>query len=197
MLQRYSKFAPTGFDARGAFLPDQQDWLVVPVSQTRDSGCLDQSNFAAALAILGGESETCEVHRFGHWGPGWFEIIIVDPSREQEAEAIQAALENYPVLDDEDHSRREWEDYEQSWESYGARDFADALADVFELGDTAKDFLRDKCQNELVERFYRDHSNEPYYHDYSGGCVIPVGRAAQNSERPQVASLLKSLRAAS
>ena len=31
---------------------DRSTWLVVPVSQTRDSGCLDRSNFEVAEAEL-------------------------------------------------------------------------------------------------------------------------------------------------
>jgi hypothetical protein len=81
-MQTYSQYRPTGFDSRGLGLPDRQDWLVLPVIQTRDSGPLEQSNFASALKAVGGESETVEVHRFGHWGPGWFEIIIVAPGSE-------------------------------------------------------------------------------------------------------------------
>ena len=118
----YKNFAPTSFDSAGAFLPERQDWLVAPVGQTRDSGVLSQSNFAVALSILGDESETVEVHRFDHWGPGWFEIILVHPSRAAEVEEIEDRLENYAVLDDEDYSRRDWEEACNTWEFYGLRD---------------------------------------------------------------------------
>ena len=68
---RYKDFAPTQFDAKGAFLSDQQAWIVVPVSQNRDSGPRDKSNFDAALKILGGEQENLvEVHRFKPLGSG-------------------------------------------------------------------------------------------------------------------------------
>ena len=110
-MQTYAKHQPTGFDSTGAFLPEQQHWLVAPVCQTRDSGPLDQSNFACFLAAVGGESETVEVHRFGHWGPGWYEIIIIDPTNEKamrEAEECEAALADYPVLDESDYSEREY-----------------------------------------------------------------------------------------
>jgi hypothetical protein len=116
-MQHYRDFQPTGFDPKGLALPDQQDWLVVPVSQTRDSGPLDQSNFATAVAMLGGESETVEIHRFGHWGPGWFEIIIVDPKSPQAATAkdIESAMADYPVLDESDFSEREQNEANEVW----------------------------------------------------------------------------------
>lgn len=116
-MQKYSEYRPTGFDSRGLGCEDRQGWLVLPCSRTRDSGCLEESNFHAALEILGGEGDSVEVHRFGHWGPGWFELILVDPSSPQvkDAEEIESALADYPVLDDADHSEREYEEANQVW----------------------------------------------------------------------------------
>jgi hypothetical protein len=113
----YKDWAPTQFDRKGAYLREQQDWFVVGLIQTRDSGPLDQSNFAAALKLLGGESETVNVCRFGHWGPGWFEIILVAPGSDavKIAEGIETRLADYPVLDEEDHSRREQEAADETW----------------------------------------------------------------------------------
>jgi hypothetical protein len=104
---KYKDWSPTGFDSKGAFLPEQQEWFVAPVTRTRDSGPFDESNFEAALKILGGESDTCEVHNFRHWGPGWFEIILVHPNREQKVKKIEESLEGYPLLDEDDFCERE------------------------------------------------------------------------------------------
>ena len=133
MIQRYSEFRPTSFDVPGLSLEDRQDWIVVPVSQTRDSGPFDQSNFAVALDILGGESETVEVHRFGHWGPGWFEIIIVDPARMADVEGIADSLEAYPVLSDDDFSEREFNEYVETWNQWGEREFRRGLEQARQL----------------------------------------------------------------
>lgn len=113
-------------------LEDRNNWLVVPVGRTRDSGTLAESNFEAALGILGGESESCEVHRFGHWGPGWFEIIIVRPDRANEVHDIESRLEDYPVLDEEDMSRREWDAMLGDWDSYGRSDFEEEVLSCLE-----------------------------------------------------------------
>ena len=120
-MQTYSEFRPTSFDSAGAFLHDQQAWLVVPVSRTRDSGPFAESNFETALEMLGGESGIVEVHRFGHWGPGWFEIIIVKPDSDAAniAEDIETRLEDYPILDEEDCSNREYESAFESWQNFG------------------------------------------------------------------------------
>ena len=106
-LQAYKSFRPTEFDAPGLGLDDRQDWLVLPVGRNRDSDPLPKSNFYAALERMGGESETVEVHRFGHWACGWIENVIIHPSRATEGEAIAAALDYYPILDDEDFRERE------------------------------------------------------------------------------------------
>jgi len=95
------------------------------VIRTRDSGCLEESNFQTLLKRLRGlssdgedERETFEVHRFSHWGPGWFEIILIDPS---DAEAVKLgtdaedSLEGYPILDEFDFSERETEEANRVW----------------------------------------------------------------------------------
>lgn len=148
-MQRYGDFRPTAFDSH-IELDEREDWLVLPVSQTRDSGPLDQSNFAAALEIMGGEGDDVEVHRFGHWGPGWFEIIIFNPANADllsKAEDIERSLEHYPVLDEDDLSRREYEQMEDSWSSWGYRDWQRQL------------------ENELNHQLDEVSDTTPIYHD--------------------------------
>ena len=152
-LTRYGEFAPTPFDHSGAFLPDRQDWLVLPVTRNRDSQSLAESNFTTALEILGSESETVEVHRFGHWGPGWFEIILVHPSRFADAQAIADRLESYPILDEEDVSAREWEDYCESWDSWGRTDYWRGVCrKLSDLPADARTILEDATSEE-IDRF--------------------------------------------
>lgn len=127
-MSTYSEHIPTAFDSH-IEIEDREQWLVAPVSITRDTAKADTSNFYAALDMLGGESDTVEVHRFGHWGPGWYEIILVDPDSPQAKILydIAASLEDYPILGDEDYSRREYEDAMESWSSYGVRDYRKEL----------------------------------------------------------------------
>lgn len=124
-MATYGTHRPTAYDRAGAFLPERQDWHVAPVSRTRDSSTLEESNFAVALETLGGESETVEVHRFGHWANGWYELILVAPERAGEVAAIAARLEDYPILDEEDHSSREWE---AAWETWSQAAISDRIA---------------------------------------------------------------------
>jgi len=59
-----------------------------------------------------------EVHRFGHWACGWFEIILVRPDTNaaKTAEEIEAALADYPILDECDHSEREMGAANETWQ---------------------------------------------------------------------------------
>lgn len=127
-MQLYKDFSPTDFDSRGAFgLPG--DHLVPGVIQTRDSNCLERSNFkqvGEALTEAGLEFET---HRFGHWGPGWFEIYLVTPTDEAREliEELEGRLEDYPVLDEEELSSMEWEEASEAWEHMSVRNRARML----------------------------------------------------------------------
>lgn len=120
-LQRYVEFSPTAFDPRGLSArsmghhdSDRSEWFVAPVVRTRDSGALETSNFSVVEAMLDeidADGLDHETHRFGHWGPGWFEIIVVRPGSESHRRVLDVAadLERYPILDEEDLSRREVE----------------------------------------------------------------------------------------
>lgn len=124
---RYREFAPTQFDVKGLGLPERADWLVAPVSKTRDSGCLDRANFDATLVSLG-KTESVEVHRFGHWGPGWFEIILIDPTNTKAvaiAEDIERGLADYPVVDEMLLSEYEWEEAIEVWDNMSIKDKID------------------------------------------------------------------------
>lgn len=88
--------------------------MVVVCSQHRDSKILAQSNFACALEMLGGEGKHVEVARSGHWAVGWVECILVNPKSKRKlaiAYDIVTSLEDYPVLNEDDYSEREYESY--------------------------------------------------------------------------------------
>lgn len=116
-MMAFSEWRPTSVDPAGNGPDGIQGWIVAPVIRKRDSGILEKSNFETALGALGGESATVEIHRFGHWGPGWIEIILVDPCNAaamKAAEDMEASLAEHPCLDDEDYDRRVREDLEEA-----------------------------------------------------------------------------------
>jgi hypothetical protein len=106
-LKTLRDFFPTAFDhSPAAFLKDQAGWIVAPCGRTRDSDALERSNFDEQRALLDRydvDGESVETHRFGHWGPGWYEITIVKPESAAHAQAVLIAdrLDGYPSLNDE------------------------------------------------------------------------------------------------
>jgi len=152
---RYADFRPSRLD-RHISLEDREDWLVVPCTHNRDSDLVEESNFSSALEMLGGESETVEVHRFGHWGPGWYEIILVHPARESEVTDIEKALAEYPVLDETDLGFRELDAESDAWVSYGAEETRRKLVRIFGLAESTANWF-------TTDRLYR------LYGDYSSG----------------------------
>lgn len=137
MLDTYASFRPTRFDAAGYALPDRADWYVLPVGVNRDSDTLDRSNWRVALRSLsaacpdGEGPDTYEVHRFGHWGCGWFDVAIVNPACEVAvavAVDIAASLANYPILSEDDYGQEESADADQAWRNMDTRERIRACA---------------------------------------------------------------------
>ena len=116
-MKRYRDWSPSAFDTRGLALGERQDWFVLPVGTNRDADALTRSNWRVVVADLGGESDDLEIHRFGHWACGWFEIAIVRPDTEaaKSAEEWEAALSDYPVASDDDFSNEEQEEAQIVW----------------------------------------------------------------------------------
>lgn len=115
LTERFGDSRPTGFDRRHGSFADSEphaQWYVV-LGQNRDSQALDKSNFECATDILKACGEDAyHIHRFGHWGCGWYEVLIVNNENEKacmEADNLLIALSDYPVLDDEHFSAKECE----------------------------------------------------------------------------------------
>ncbi len=123
-MQTYSKFRPSGFDCAGLGCDDQQDWLVAPVGVNRDSDCLTRSNWAVVTADLEAQptlvcdEPDTEIHRFGHWANGWFELMLVRPGSKaaEVAELWENALSEYPVASDDHFSDLETNEAAAYWD---------------------------------------------------------------------------------
>lgn len=144
------------------------DWRVLPVTLTRDSQPIDQSNWAAAQRILDDAGATYEIHRFRHWVIGWYEAIFIAPDDVSLTAAgeIVCALDNYPVLDDEDLSAREYEDQIRAWTDYAAHDY---VRDLPLDHDASRDLVREYLESAVNPhdvpgmRFVEQHSGGPYF----------------------------------
>ena len=96
-----------------------QDWCIVYTS-SRDSDLADESNHAFIEKALEpfceyiADGSDCDSVRHGHWAVGWVEGYAIRIRKEgaftpvflKWAE-IAFALSNYPLLDEDDHYRRE------------------------------------------------------------------------------------------
>lgn len=104
---------------RASELDTQGDWFIT-YTHHRDSGLLDQSNAAAIERELqpftdSDDPDVVPEHHH-HWGVGWIEGWSIRVFRDDQITAAFRAyhelaqrLDNYPVLDDEDFSRRQYE----------------------------------------------------------------------------------------
>lgn len=102
-------------------LGDAENWTIV-YTHHRDSGLLDQSNAAAIGSALESLIESGDVipEDHNHWAVGWVAGFAIRVFRgSPRAGAITAAfrayhdlmerMEDYPLLDEEDYSRREYD----------------------------------------------------------------------------------------
>jgi hypothetical protein len=104
---------------QGEILPD--NWVNV-YGKHRDSDCLQRSNFKCFLEALGGENEEngVRIACFNHWAVGWIEEIFIDKNKPDKiaiAEKIAAALENYPIIDEDDFSETEQTEANEIWKN--------------------------------------------------------------------------------
>lgn len=77
----------------------------------RDSDPLEESNYFTALKLYEAEGVEVREDRFNHWAVGWVDqlTVAITPASVRVLEELRERIENYPVLDDEDFSQREWD----------------------------------------------------------------------------------------
>jgi hypothetical protein len=105
---------------------DWFDWFSGGVGRSRDSRLLEASNFDTAWKRINAASlhlkiesddncpggDSCQIVEESHWAVGWVRWIAIhksDTGALAEAELIDEEMSNYPVLDEEDSSLREYE----------------------------------------------------------------------------------------
>lgn len=126
------------------------DYYSAGVGRSRDSDDLEESNFAAMVKALGGETETVLIVREGHWAVGWVEWIAIhqdDGAALKIADELRQRLDDYLVLDEDDWSEREAESANAVW--------------------------RDCYSWEERIKYIRDHDSQFEFNDYADmlGCV--------------------------
>ena len=89
------------------------EYFVAPCINCRDADPLMESNWAYQLEYLGGESDTVIAVSENHFLVGWISWVAIhedDVDALLRAEELMLRLENYPVLDEDDLSSREFQD---------------------------------------------------------------------------------------
>lgn len=103
-----------------------EGYFVAPVSRNRDSDILTESNFdqqwealsAHSADVPGVDESSPQIVREGHWLCGWVEWVAIHESNEsalRAADKIAERIDRYPILNEDDFSRREDESAQKVW----------------------------------------------------------------------------------
>ncbi len=176
-MQTYLEYRPTEFD--GHIDINRDSWIVAPVGRNRDTAsALELSNWEAQLKELGGESDNVEVHRFGHWACGWFEVVLVHPTMADKVEHIQDRLDSYPVLDEDLASELEFEQQAGAWDSCYRSEFRDQITRLSSYSGCRPDF--ESVDDKFFDALWEDVSEYLSWvsQDDCSGAILNVDEAA-------------------
>jgi len=113
---------------------DCEEWAIV-YTHNRDSDSVARANAEVIAELMAPhvESGDAREEHHSHWACGWVDgyAIRANSPAADTWEDIQRSLENYPLLDDEVHSRIESEDIDESWECWARREFERELEKQF------------------------------------------------------------------
>jgi len=142
---------------------DRSEWINV-IGRNRDSDLLTESNFQAALDMLGGEQEgLIEVAHFSHWACGWYELIQVNKTNKKGLKIaldILNKIDAYPVLDESDFSDREHKERIETCEQE-QKHLAESLAELIDIKPTKK--LQAICFDVIYESMsYSGNESYPW-----------------------------------
>lgn len=149
----------SGLDSADNYSGEDKSDYVIAFTQTRDSDILEQSNFSVCLDKLGGESDTVEIARFGHWACGWVEQILINTEDKKALSTLASLLtdfSDYPVLDDDDYFERQHEKYSE-WAHQSKDSLALVLCRLFGL---SEELAQDK---DMLQLCYSLQMKEQHY----------------------------------
>jgi hypothetical protein len=136
---------------------DLSVWGFAPIGVHRDSDLITQSNFDTALKELRGVSgKSVQVMHTTHWAVGWYDHVMVRTTAKKTMEKVLEIcnrLDNYPVLDEEDLSRREVEQADGAYDNWARYDVARMCekAGIKRLLDSDGDYDPTEADEETVK----------------------------------------------
>ena len=189
------------FKSDSAYWGERGNWIVA-YEMTRDADCLGRSNMRSFIKLLGGKgtegakgtqdiSEHVAIEEARHWACGWIQRLIVDPSAADLVAIVQEAnkkLEGYPVVDEDDWSELEWNEYCEFFERDCRGEFRRGLKE-FELKDSTLDRIESAPVEVLQTWFESQISSGEYHHDGYPNFSLAFDRAT----RDEVAQLLRAI----
>ena len=130
---------PTDFDSDRNFCGDsshlREHYYLAPVSTSRDADTLTRSNWEVVTndILKVAKHDDTEICRFGHWGCGWYEQLLIHKS---DTEALKVAeewccfLSDYPVASDEHHSELQWTEATEYWQRMDVKERLNVLEET-------------------------------------------------------------------
>jgi hypothetical protein len=122
---------------------DPAQWGIYHPSH-RDSSVLDKCNAAvieeSLQEFIDSDPPTVIATSFNHWAVGYVDALIVrvynanggiTPAYRKLHELLER-LQDYPVLDEERLSADEYEDFQESWSSWGEREFRKGIESLLQ-----------------------------------------------------------------
>ena len=104
-------------------------------------------------------------------------------------------MADYPVLDESDFSRREWEEYEASWRNGAASDMRRAVKDKFKLSQFAG-YCLDEADEEQMREWFESFDPNYTYEDTGSGPWPAIDHVIRDKMgREDVARFLREIRA--
>lgn len=150
-----------------SYIGPTYEGYVVVLGYHRDSHLIGQSNFHVAHKMLKEihakqegradyDEDDLTIAAASHWAVGWVETILVRATNTElvrEAAEICKAIEDYPVLDDEDYSDREMEEQDETIDLYTSQ-------------------WMDEIGRELAPKKDRDNLTQAQFDDLETLCVF-------------------------
>lgn len=180
---------------------DPENWCIL-LTKTRDSGILYQSNHAAMEEILlqdkYNQDVRYEYHK--HWACGWvegFAVRVIDQNdcyteAFQEVHKIKVWLDDYPILNDDDYYERQYDEYMDSFQSYGYKDFIDELVTKFNLSYDEEEILYNREWDDLMEFYESLIPSGEYFIEESSGLYLNIDHAINNCENCDIQEYLEN-----
>ena len=164
--------------------PEPTDFLLPGLltgSDYCDSGSVEVSNHRVFLERYGKLPNVHDVYG----GYGTFAVAIRRDSITEEMQADLDGLEDYCILDEEDHSEVEMEAENDAWANGYRSDFRKALAKEFP---TLEDEVNDLDNDALQTVFYKlmDRTNTYWEHESGNNAFVRIERVVEGATEQDI-----------